>query len=94
MRQWECLPFSQALSQDQIHGAFLDLNYKMKKKNIEMNHRRNRNLMSIANLFFLLEKENVDKYEVRYLVPYSSNSNAKLLNMPRNQSAIVPPCEQ
>ena len=42
----------------------------------------------------LLKKENEDKYEFHNLVPYSSNSNAKLLNMPRNQSAIVPPCEQ
>ena len=56
-------------------------------------HGRNQNLMSIANLFSSWRK-NEDKYEVRYLVPYSSNSNVKLLNMPRNQSAIVPPCEQ
>ena len=65
----------------------------MKLYYIEMSHGRNHNLISIANPFSCLRK-NEDKYEVRYLVPYSSNSNVKLLNMPRNQSAIVPPCEQ
>ena len=58
-----------------------------------MSHKYDQNLKHCKPIL-LLRKENVDKYEVRYLVPYSSNSNMKLLNMPRNQSAIVPPCEQ
>ena len=58
-----------------------------------MSHKYDQNLKHCKPIL-LLRKENVDKYEVRYLVPYSSNSNVKLLNMPRNQSAIVPPCEQ
>ena len=44
----EGTPSNEALL-GQIHGAFLDLNYKMKKKNIEISHKCNRNLMSIAN---------------------------------------------
>ena len=58
-----------------------------------MSHKYDQNLKHCKPIL-LLRKENVDKYEVRHLVPYSSNSNVKLLNMPRNQSAIVPPCEQ
>ena len=77
----------------QIHWAFMEPNYKMMWKNIEISRGRNQNVMSNANLFSCWRK-NEDKYDVRYLVRYSSNSNVKLLNMPRNQSAIVPPCEQ
>ena len=58
-----------------------------------MSHKCDQNLKHCKPIL-LLRKENVDKYDVRYLVRYSSNSNVKLLNMPRNQSAIVPPCEQ
>ena len=83
VRQWECPPSNAALVR------FMGAQLQNEEEEHWDSHGRNRNLMSTS-----CWRKNEDKYEVRYLVPYSSNSNAKLLNMPRNQSAIVPPCEQ